>query len=107
MSNLNPKVSMDDLEKEGKFTHSILNLCSICSHHKEKSLFCNRGFLQDKSFCRNFNSFKIKFFVRRWEKESKKTREIYLGSKCIDHAKMVKLYSILYKVKEKRHGIIG
>lgn len=74
---------------------SILILCSQCPHHKEKSLFCSKGFLQDQAFCKNFNSYKIKFFVRAWDKESKKTKETFLMSKCVNSAMLVKLYTMI------------
>jgi len=32
------------------------------------SLFCRKGKLQDKAFCRDFNSYKVKLFARRWDR---------------------------------------
>jgi len=73
---------------------------------RENSLFCFKGLPQfDQVFCENFNSYKVKFFLRRWDKESKKTKEIYLGSKCADFKLIIKIYSILYKVKKEKHGV--
>jgi len=46
-------------------------------------------------FCREFNSYKIKVYVRKWDPVKKKVRETYVFSRCLGYRETLKLAVLL------------
>jgi len=46
-------------------------------------------------FCREFNAYKVKVYVRRWDPVKKKVRETYVFSKCLTYRETLKLATLL------------
>jgi len=66
-------------------------ICKVCGHYKPKSLFCRKGILQEeRMFCREFNSYKVKVYVRQWDPIKKK---ILMFSRCLNYRGTLKLKS--------------
>jgi len=53
-------------------------------------------------FCREFNSYKIKVYVRKWDPVKKKVKEVYVFSRCLTYRETLKLATLLQpKAKAK------
>jgi hypothetical protein len=70
-------------------------VCKVCAHYRPGSLFCTKRRLQQKMFCREFNSYKIKVYVRRWDPSKKKVKEVYVFSRCLTYRETLKLATLL------------
>jgi len=70
-------------------------VCKLCAHYRPGSLFCTKRRLQQKMFCREFNSYKVKVYVRRWDPVKKKVKETYVFSKCLGYRETLKLATLL------------
>jgi hypothetical protein len=75
-------------------------VCKVCMHYKPNSLFCTKRRLQNKMFCREYNSYKVKVYVRRWDPAKKKVRETYVFSRCLTYRETLKL-AVLLQPKPK------
>ena len=75
-------------------------VCKVCMHYKPNSLFCTKRRLQNKMFCREFNSYKVKVYIRKWDPAKKKVRETYVFSRCLGYRETLKL-AVLLQPKPK------
>jgi hypothetical protein len=46
-------------------------------------------------FCKEFNSYKVKVYVRKWDPVKKKVRETYVFSRCLGYRETLKLAVLL------------
>jgi len=70
-------------------------VCKVCAHYRPGSLFCTKRRLQQKMFCKEFNSYKVKVYVRKWDPVKKKVRETYVFSRCLGYRETLKLAVLL------------
>jgi len=70
-------------------------ICKVCAHYRPGSLFCTKRRLQQKMFCREFNSYKVKVYIRRWDSSKKKVKEVYVFSRCLTYRETLKLSTLL------------
>jgi len=70
-------------------------ICKVCMHYKPNSLFCTKRRLQNKMFCKEYNSYKVKVYVRKWDPAKKKVRETYVFSRCLGYRETLKLAMLL------------
>jgi len=70
-------------------------VCKVCAHYRPGSLFCTKRRLQQKMFCKEFNSYKIKVYVRKWDPVKKRVKEVYVFSRCLGYRETLKLATLL------------
>jgi hypothetical protein len=46
-------------------------------------------------FCREFNAYKVKVYVRKWDPVKKKVKEVYVFSRCLTYRETLKLAVLL------------
>jgi hypothetical protein len=81
-------------------------VCKVCMHYKPNSLFCTKRRLQNKMFCREFNSYKVKVYIRRWDSSKKKVKEVYVFSRCLTYRETLKLATLLQpKAAKPKAGV--
>jgi hypothetical protein len=70
-------------------------ICKVCMHYRPGSLFCTKRRLQQRMFCKEYNSYKVKVYVRKWDPAKKKVRETYVFSRCLTYRETLKLATLL------------
>ena len=78
-----------------KLVPGIEYVCKVCAHYRPGSLFCTKRRLQQKMFCKEFNSYKVKVYVRKWDPVKKKVKEVYVFSRCLTYRETLKLAVLL------------